>query len=122
MDDVREKELAILIVELLTMVTQPRTEAAKRLYRRAGRAIEGLPEAIAQGEANYRAYCMASPDHKPEGTREALGRCALMLEEYGIKDDPADELGRCSFTRIMMEATVGEIRAFLAVDPDSAAT
>lgn len=53
-------------------------------------------------------------DGKPEGTREALERCAKMLDTYGPECFPANDKGQIHFARAMMESTVDEIRAFLS--------
>lgn len=108
-------ERAKLIVELLAMIRFGNQGFAGGVHiQRARRIIDGLPEAIAEGEANYRAYCLASPDHVHEGTLEELATCARMLDEYGVKEMPANENGQIEFNRAMMESTVGAINAFLA--------
>lgn len=109
-------ERAVLIVELLAHSVCPGKNLVV-LKRRARRVIDGHPEAIAAGEANYRAYCAADPDHAPEGTLESLATCAHMLEEYGPECCPANESGQVDFVRAMMDATAGDIRAYLA-NPD----
>lgn len=99
---------ATLIVELLAIISQHGLPAKRTLINRAKRVIDGNSE----GEANYRAYCLADPEHKPDGTLEALTQCARMLEEYGPDCFPANESGQVHFARAMMDATAVEIRAF----------
>lgn len=107
-------ERAKLIVELLQMIRFGNQGFAGGVHiQRARRIIDGLPEAIAEGEANYRAYCLASPDHVHEGTLEELATCARMLDEYGIKEMPANEKGQIEFNRALMESTVGAINAYI---------
>lgn len=107
-------ERAKLIVELLQMIRFGNQGFAGGIHiQRARRIIDGLPEAIAEGEANYRAYCLASPDHVHEGTLEELATCARMLDEYGIKEMPANEKGQIEFNRALMESTVGAINAYI---------
>ena len=107
--------LAIMLVELLARTAEPRTEAGKAFTRRVRQAIEGHPEAVAEGEANYRAYKLATAEeNKPDGTLESLLLCARMLDEYGVKDMPANPSGQVDFIRAMMESTISEIRAFVA--------
>jgi hypothetical protein len=118
MMDEREKELAVLIVELLAMLQAGTPGFAGHIHiKRARRVIDGYPEAIAAGEANYRAWCAADPDHVPDGTRESLATCAHMLEEYGPECLPANENGQVDFVRAMLDATAASIRAFLAKEP-----
>jgi hypothetical protein len=117
----REKELAGLIVELLMhVVGLPPDDKGRLLIKRARRVVDGLPDAIAAGEANYRAYCAADPDHAPDGTIESLATCAHMLEEYGPDCLPANEHGQVHFARAMMDATATQIRAFLAIEDEAA--
>lgn len=107
-------ERAKLIVELLQMIRFGNQGFAGGVHiQRARRIIDGLPEAIAEGEANYRAYCLASHDHVHEGTLEELATCARMLDEYGIKEMPANEKGQIEFNRAMMESTVRAINAYI---------
>lgn len=85
---------------------------------------DGPCAAIPAGEADYRAYrawAATSPDHQPEGTLEALETCASMLERFGPDCLPANESGQASFARIMLDATVCEIRAYLARRSEDAA-
>jgi hypothetical protein len=117
----RSREMAALIVELLAIIRFGNSGFAGDLHiQRARRIIDGQSEPIAEGEANYRAYCAADPDHMPEGTAESLATCAHMLEEYGPECFPANEVGQVHFARGMMDATAREIRAFLAKqDPNN---
>lgn len=114
----REKELCVLIVELLALATEGSSEWAaanrKTLVARARRVIEGLPEAIAEGEADYQAFCSASLDHQPEGTLEDLAMCARMIDRYKVDVDPANGQGQVSFARAMLESASRQIHAFLA--------
>lgn len=105
---------ANLIVELLAIIAAHDLPAKRTLINRAKRTIDGSSD----GEANYRAYCVADLDHKPEGTPEALGQCARMLEEYGPDCFPANDSGQVHFARAMMDATAAEIRAALSVSGD----
>lgn len=52
-------------------------------------------------------------DAKPEGTRESLSRCAVMLDAYAPNCFPANNKGQVHFARAMMESVADEIRAFL---------
>lgn len=107
--------LATIIVELLNMVPRVRRGAGDMIVRRARQAIDGLPDAIAQGEENYRAYRLALREtEKPDGTLESLATVATMLEEFGVKELPANEQGQVDFMRAIMESAVDEIRGFLA--------
>lgn len=111
-------ESAVLIVELLAIIRFGNPGFAGDIHiRRARRVIDGHPEAIAAGEANYRAWCAADPDHAPDGTRESLATCAHMLEEYGPECLPANASGHVDFVRAMTDATAASIRAFLAAAP-----
>lgn len=112
------KQLAVLVVELLELATNGSSGWAarnrKQLGLRARVAIEGWPDAIAAGEANYRAWCASDPEHKAEGTKEGLATVAHMLEEYGAAALPANEHGQVDFARSMLDSAASEIRAYLA--------
>lgn len=63
--------------------------------------------------AAFRDSMRATEDGKPEGTADALERCAKMLDTYGPDCFPANDLGQVHFARAMMESTADEIRAFV---------
>jgi hypothetical protein len=63
--------------------------------------------------AQFRAAQRATEDGKPDGSCEALERCAKMLDTYGPECFPANDKGQVHFARAMMESTADEIRAFL---------
>lgn len=66
------------------------------------------------GEAEYAKYLASRAlEEGPEGTCESLERCAEMLDTYAPDLYPANEFGQITFSRAMMEATSGEIRAFI---------
>ncbi len=74
------------------------------------------------GEELARKYRAERPaDEGPEGTREALERCAKMLETYGPDCFPANDKGQVHFARAMMDSTADEIWAFLKTLPDQPA-
>lgn len=64
-------------------------------------------------EARLRSARQADPNAQPEGTLDALIRCAQMLETWGPECFPADEAGQVHFARCMMDATAAEIRAYV---------
>lgn len=61
----------------------------------------------------FRAEQLLTEIGKPEGSRESLARCAVMLDLYGPDSFPANEKGQVHFARAMMESVADEIRAFL---------
>lgn len=108
-------ERARLIVELLAIIRFGRPGFAGDIHiKRARRVIDGLPTAIAAGEADYRAYRAAEPKSAYDGSPEELATVAHMLEEYGPECFPANELGQVAFARCMMDAAASCIRAALA--------
>jgi len=70
---------------------------------------------VLAGEADYRTYCEQT-DREADGTIESLTTVANMLEQYGIAELPANEVGQVDFMRALMESAVAEIRAFIAKD------
>jgi len=70
---------------------------------------------VLAGEADYRAFS-AGTDREADGTIEGLALVANMLEQYGIAELPANEVGQVDFMRALMESAVAEIRAFIAKD------
>lgn len=72
------------------------------------------PEKRAEAEYSYKSYCIADPEHKPDGTLESLAVTAQMIETWGPECWPANEHGQVDFARAMMESAAAEIRAFLA--------
>jgi endogenous inhibitor of DNA gyrase (YacG/DUF329 family) len=114
----RDHELARLISELLAIIRFGQPGFIGDIHvRRARRVIEGLPAAIAAGEADYRAYRAAEPKSGYDGTPEELATVAHMLEEYGPECFPANELGQVDFARCMMDAAAACIRASLSAVP-----
>jgi hypothetical protein len=69
------------------------------------------PDAEAKA-AKLRAEVLAV-DGKPEGTVEALVRCATMLNTHAPDCFPANEHGQIHFARAMMESVADEITAFV---------
>lgn len=108
------KERAKLIVELLVMPKANVGFAGDVHIRRARRIIDGDNDAKAQGEANYRAYCAADPDHVHDGTIDELKLVARMIDEYAADALPANEHGQIHFARAMLESAGGAIKAYLA--------
>jgi len=70
---------------------------------------------VLAGEADYRTFCEQT-DREADGTIESLTTVANMLEQYGIAELPANEVGQVDFMRALMESAVAEIRAFITKD------
>lgn len=68
---------------------------------------------VLAGEAHYRAFAL-EPHDEPDGTLDSLLLVANMLEQYGLAELPANNLGQIDFMRAIMESAVSEIRAFVA--------
>lgn len=116
----RERELAILIVQLLSIIKFGHRGWADDIHvTHARHVIDQFPDEVRDhGESLYRAWCAADPDHKEEGTREGLAIVASMLETYGPDTLPANEHGQVHFARAMIDSAAREIRAFLAASPE----
>lgn len=69
----------------------------------------------AEAVAKFRRdMVLATEDLQPDGTLESLRTCADMLDTWTADCLPANSEGQVDFVRCMIEATVGEIRAYLA--------
>jgi hypothetical protein len=75
--------------------------------------VIAMAERVAVGEAMLREWRDNDPEAQPDGTLDGLATCATMLENLRPDCFPADEHGRVTFARSMMDATAMEIRAFL---------
>ncbi|WP_242095446.1 hypothetical protein [Sphingomonas sp. CROZ-RG-20F-R02-07] len=89
-------------------------EVGRAAYRRYARHALAFTGRVASRETEIAAARAADSDSQPDGTRDSLAMCALMLETYGPDCFPPDENGQLHFARCMMDATASEIRAFLA--------
>ena len=119
LDETAMLSIAEFAVDMAAIQEQNNDDNA--LLRRVEKlVIDAEERAVAKDEASrnetlaakWRAEIAASEDGKPEGTLEALQRCATMIDTYYADLFPANEQGQIHFARAMMESVSEEIKAF----------
>ncbi|MDK8216361.1 hypothetical protein [Sphingomonas sp. UMB7805-LC452B] len=98
------------------IVVDPNRELADDAVAIIGAAVTSSLNQTAGASPEVRLFAarVRDDDAKPEGTFSSLRLCAAMLETHGPECFPANEDGKISFARLMIDVTASEIRAFLS--------